>query len=151
MGNSGTRKRTIRAPISHSPRRDGGTSQAGGERFARQWQNNVQLMNAALRPAGKNRREYRRLNSEPRDESVQLADIEPGTSNISGSPAESLFIGKSLRERGARIMHVITRKRLNEFAVNLPDAKSALCVLYAIMRKGQFSNLAQIREIFPPR
>jgi mRNA interferase HigB len=46
-------------------------------------------------------------------------------------------------------MHVITRKRLNEFAEKHPDAKSALARWYTIMRKGRFLNFAQLRETFP--
>jgi mRNA interferase HigB len=46
-------------------------------------------------------------------------------------------------------MHVITRKRLNEFAEKHPDAKSALARGYTIMRKGRFLNFAQLRETFP--
>jgi mRNA interferase HigB len=39
-------------------------------------------------------------------------------------------------------MHVITRKRLNEFAEKYPDAKSALARWYAIMRTSRFHNFA---------
>ena len=46
-------------------------------------------------------------------------------------------------------MHVITRKRLNEFAHKHPDTKSSLARWYAIMRKGRFLNFPQLREIFP--
>src|SRR6266567_1751197 len=46
-------------------------------------------------------------------------------------------------------MHVITRKRLNEFAEKHPDAKSALARWYTIMRKARFLNFAQLRETFP--
>src|SRR5882724_10805056 len=46
-------------------------------------------------------------------------------------------------------MHVITRKRLNEFAHKHPDTKSSLARWYAIMRKERFLNLPQLREIFP--
>jgi mRNA interferase HigB len=46
-------------------------------------------------------------------------------------------------------MHVITRKRLNEFAEKHPDAKSSLARWYAIVRKGRFLNFAQLRETFP--
>ena len=46
-------------------------------------------------------------------------------------------------------MHVITRKRLNEFAEKHPDARSSLARWYAIMRKNRFWNLAQLHEIFP--
>jgi mRNA interferase HigB len=46
-------------------------------------------------------------------------------------------------------VHVITRKRLNEFAHKHPDTKSSLVRWYAIMRKGRFLNFPQLREIFP--
>ena len=46
-------------------------------------------------------------------------------------------------------MHVITRKRLNEFAEKHPDTKSALAHWYAIMRKSRFSNFAQLRQTLP--
>jgi mRNA interferase HigB len=46
-------------------------------------------------------------------------------------------------------MHVITRKRLNEFTDKHPDTKFALARWYALMRKGRFSNLIQLREVFP--
>jgi mRNA interferase HigB len=46
-------------------------------------------------------------------------------------------------------MHVITRKRLNEFAEKHPDSRSSLGRWYAIMRKGRFLNFAQLHETFP--
>ena len=46
-------------------------------------------------------------------------------------------------------MHVITRKRLNEFAQKHLDARSSLAHWYTIMRKRRFSNFAQLRETFP--
>jgi mRNA interferase HigB len=46
-------------------------------------------------------------------------------------------------------MHVITRKRLNEFAENHPDSKAALARWYTIMRKSRFENFAKLREMFP--
>ena len=46
-------------------------------------------------------------------------------------------------------MHVITRKRLNDFAEKYPDAKSSLAHWYGIMRKGRFTNLSRLREVFP--
>ena len=46
-------------------------------------------------------------------------------------------------------MHVITRKRLNEFAENHPETKSALARWYAIARKERFMNFAQLGEVFP--
>jgi mRNA interferase HigB len=45
-------------------------------------------------------------------------------------------------------MHVITRKRLNEFAEKFPDSKSALARWYAAMKTGS-SNFAELRAVFP--
>jgi len=46
-------------------------------------------------------------------------------------------------------MHVITRKRLNEFAEKHPDAKTSLAHWYGIMRKSRFLNFVQLRQVFP--
>jgi mRNA interferase HigB len=46
-------------------------------------------------------------------------------------------------------MHVITRKRLNEFAEKHPDAETSLAHWYAIMQKSRFLNFVQLRQIFP--
>jgi mRNA interferase HigB len=46
-------------------------------------------------------------------------------------------------------MHVITRKRLNEFARDHPDALSALEHWYRVMKANRFANFAQLRELFP--
>jgi mRNA interferase HigB len=46
-------------------------------------------------------------------------------------------------------VHVITRKRLSEFAEKHPDTKSALARWYALMRKNRFSNLIHLPEVFP--
>jgi len=46
-------------------------------------------------------------------------------------------------------MHVITRKRLNEFAERFPEIKSALARWYATVKKGNFSNFAELRAVFP--
>jgi mRNA interferase HigB len=63
--------------------------------------------------------------------------------------ALSRFSPEKVSVSCALIMHVITRKRLNEFAEKHPDAKSALARWYAIMRKSRFLNFAQLREVFP--
>ena len=47
------------------------------------------------------------------------------------------------------IVHIITRKRLNEFAEEHSDARSALAHWYTIMRKSRFLNFVQLRETFP--
>ncbi len=46
-------------------------------------------------------------------------------------------------------MHVITRKRLNEFADEHPDTRSSLARWYAVMRKSRFANFAELRATFP--
>ena len=46
-------------------------------------------------------------------------------------------------------MHVITRKRLNEFAEKHGDTRSSLAHWYAIMRKSRFASFAQLRGAFP--
>jgi mRNA interferase HigB len=46
-------------------------------------------------------------------------------------------------------MHIITRKRLNEFATAYPDAKSGLQHWYAEIKRRNFQNFAQLREVFP--
>ena len=46
-------------------------------------------------------------------------------------------------------MHVITRKRLNDFAEKHPDALSALAHWYRLMKRGHFRTFAHLRETFP--
>jgi mRNA interferase HigB len=46
-------------------------------------------------------------------------------------------------------MHVITRKRLNEFADRHPDARAALAHWYGIVRRHDFGTLAELRRHFP--
>lgn len=46
-------------------------------------------------------------------------------------------------------MHVITRKRLNEFAEKHPDVRSALAHWYRLMKRGDFRSFAHLRETFP--
>lgn len=46
-------------------------------------------------------------------------------------------------------MHVITRKRLNEFSEKHPDALSALAHWYRLMKSGSFRSFAHLRETFP--
>ena len=45
-------------------------------------------------------------------------------------------------------MHVITRKRLNDFAEAHPEAKSALQHWYRLMKKGVFSSFDDLRRTF---
>lgn len=46
-------------------------------------------------------------------------------------------------------MHIITRKRLNEFTAAHPDTKSALQLWYKRMKEASFQNFAELREVFP--
>ena len=45
-------------------------------------------------------------------------------------------------------MHVITRKRLNEFAERFPDTENALAYWYRLVKQNNFTNFAELREIF---
>ena len=46
-------------------------------------------------------------------------------------------------------MHVITRKRLNNFAEKFPETKSALANWYSSMKQNDFSSFVELRAIFP--
>ena len=46
-------------------------------------------------------------------------------------------------------MHVITRKRLNEFANTHPETRSSLAHWYQLVKNNDFSNFAHLRETFP--
>ena len=46
-------------------------------------------------------------------------------------------------------MHIITRKRLNEFAARFPETHNALATWYRQMKKVDFSSIEDIRKIFP--
>jgi len=46
-------------------------------------------------------------------------------------------------------MHVITRKRLNEFAAKYPDTKNALARWYRIVKTAKFNSFAELRREFP--
>ena len=46
-------------------------------------------------------------------------------------------------------MHVISRKRLNEFAERHPDARTSLAHWFGLMRRGLFSNFIELRDTFP--
>lgn len=45
-------------------------------------------------------------------------------------------------------MHIITRKRLNEFAEEHPDVKSALQGWYTKAKAGDFKSFAELRKTF---
>lgn len=46
-------------------------------------------------------------------------------------------------------MHVITRKRLNEFAKLYPDTKNALSQWYQLVKENEFSSFVELRQMFP--
>lgn len=46
-------------------------------------------------------------------------------------------------------MHIITRKRLNDFADNHPDSGSSLEHWYKMMKKRNFSSFTELRTVFP--
>ena len=46
-------------------------------------------------------------------------------------------------------MHIITRKRLNEFAQKYPDAEASLRHWYKLMKRGNFRSFAQLHTVFP--
>ena len=46
-------------------------------------------------------------------------------------------------------MHVITRKRLNEFAQKYPEIKNALAHWYSLAKRNNFSNFAELKAMFP--
>lgn len=46
-------------------------------------------------------------------------------------------------------MHIITRKRLNEFADRHPEANSSLTRWYRLMKRGTFHSFAELRMEFP--
>jgi len=46
-------------------------------------------------------------------------------------------------------MHVISRKRLNEFADRHPDSRSSLAHWYRELKRRNFASLAELRMIFP--
>jgi len=46
-------------------------------------------------------------------------------------------------------MHIITRKRLNEFAEKHPDTKTSLEHWYRLMKRGRFRAFVELRTDFP--
>ena len=46
-------------------------------------------------------------------------------------------------------MHVITRKRLNEFAEKYPETRAALASWYDLVRRNDFSSLPNLKLMFP--
>lgn len=46
-------------------------------------------------------------------------------------------------------MHIITRKRLNDFAEKFPETNNALADWYRLMKQNDFDSIAEVRQIFP--
>ena len=46
-------------------------------------------------------------------------------------------------------MHIITRKRLNEFAEKHPTATSGLVLWYRALKRNNPANFVELRRIFP--
>jgi mRNA interferase HigB len=46
-------------------------------------------------------------------------------------------------------MHVITRRRLNEFAERYPDVRNALAAWYQGIKRRDFGSIEEIRDVFP--
>ena len=46
-------------------------------------------------------------------------------------------------------MHIITRKRLNDFAKVQPDCAAGLFQWFTEVRRANFSNIQEVRAIFP--
>lgn len=46
-------------------------------------------------------------------------------------------------------MHVITRRRLNEFADKHPEARSSLAHWYHLVKHNNYTNFPHLRETFP--
>jgi mRNA interferase HigB len=46
-------------------------------------------------------------------------------------------------------MHVISRKRLNDFVAQHREAESSLVHWYSLMKRSVFSNFVELRAVFP--
>ncbi len=46
-------------------------------------------------------------------------------------------------------MHIITRKRLNDFAAKHPDTKTSLQHWYRLMKVREFTSFVDLRTAFP--
>ena len=45
-------------------------------------------------------------------------------------------------------MHVITRRRLNEFAEKYPETKNALAHWYHVIKQNDFASFAELKDLF---
>ncbi|HKP73102.1 MAG TPA: type II toxin-antitoxin system HigB family toxin [Pyrinomonadaceae bacterium] len=46
-------------------------------------------------------------------------------------------------------MHIITRKRLNDFADKYPETKTALAHWYQLTKRNNFASFPELRATFP--
>jgi len=46
-------------------------------------------------------------------------------------------------------VHIITRKRLNDFATGNPEMRTALVRWYRLAKQGRFRSFSDLRETFP--
>ena len=46
-------------------------------------------------------------------------------------------------------MHVITRRRLNEFVERFPETHNALASWYRQMKRAEFASVEDVRTVFP--
>ena len=46
-------------------------------------------------------------------------------------------------------MHIITRKRLNEFAEKFPETKNVLAEWYRQIKQTDFASIVEVRSVFP--
>ncbi len=46
-------------------------------------------------------------------------------------------------------MHIITRKRLNEFADKYPQTRGTLAKWYKLVKDTDFASFAELRAVFP--
>ena len=46
-------------------------------------------------------------------------------------------------------MHIITRKRINEFAEKHPTTRSGLVLWYRTLKRNDPANFAELRRLFP--
>ena len=46
-------------------------------------------------------------------------------------------------------MHIISRKRLNEFTGQYPATKAPLAYWYSLAKRADFANFVELRTIFP--
>jgi mRNA interferase HigB len=58
-------------------------------------------------------------------------------------------MGRGVEERGQPAVHIISRKRLNEFAATHPNASAGLRHWYTGMKSASFRSFVDLRVAFP--